>query len=287
MSKEIMAIDIMNYYFAPEFMNDWMNTEEMLVMDRTIMKGKNRGVVSHGWTAEEFIARMDEGKFQKVFISALQMYSYLNKKFMAYATVDQVYEQVKKYPDRLVGIAGYNPLKINESLREIEKGVKEYGFKGVYAHVHGFGIPLNDKKMYPCYAKCAELNIPIILQTGHALELQPSEVGRPIYLDEVALDFRDLSIVGSHTGWPWCEEMIALAWKHPNVYLDISAHLPKYLDKSIIQFMDTRGRDKVMFGTNGFPFALSIFREGFLQLDLKEETKRKVLRENAIRVFKL
>jgi hypothetical protein len=194
---------------------------------------------------------------------------------------------VKQYPDRLVGIAGYNPLRIKESLREIEKGVKEYGFKGVYAHVHGFGIALNDKKMYPCYAKCGELDVPIILQTGHALELQPSEVGRPIYLDEVALDFRDLKIVGSHTGWPWCEELIALAWKHENVYLDISAHLPKYLDKSVIQFMDTRGRDKVMFGTNGFPFALSIFRNQFLDLKVKEETKRKVLRENAIRVFNL
>jgi len=287
MDSEIMAIDIMNYLFTPEFMSEWMNSEEMKTMDRTIMKGKNKAVVSKGWSVEEFIARMDEGKYEKVFVSALQMYSYINKKFMAYGTVDQVYEQVKQYPDRLVGIAGYNPLRIKESLREIEKGIKEYGFKGVYAHVHGFGIALNDKKMYPCYTKCNELGVPIILQTGHALELQPSEVGRPIYLDEVALDFRDLKIVGSHTGWPWCEELIAMAWKHENVYLDISAHLPKYLDKSVIQFMDTRGQDKVMFGTNGFPFALSIFKNQFLDLKLKEETKRKVLRENAIRVFNL
>lgn len=287
MENEIMAIDIMNYLFTPNFMSEWMNSEEMITMDRTIMKGKNKDVVSKGWSSKQFIERMDEGKFEKVFISGLQMYSYINKKFMAYATVDEVYEQVKKYPARLVGIAGYNPLRIKESLQEIEKGIKEYGFKGVYAHVHGFGIALNDKKMYPCYAKCNELDVPIILQTGHALELQPSEVGRPIYLDEVALDFRDLKIVGSHTGWPWCEELIALAWKHENVYLDISAHLPKYLDKSVIQFMDTRGRDKVMFGTNGFPFALSMFRNQFLDLNIKEETKRKVLRENAIRVFSL
>jgi predicted TIM-barrel fold metal-dependent hydrolase len=287
MDEGLMAIDIMNYLFTHDFMSEWMSSEEMRIMDRTIMKGKNREVVSRGWSAEEFISRMNEGKYEKVLIAGLQMFSHLNKKFMAYASVDQVYEQVKKYPDRLVGIAGYNTLKIKESLQEIEKGVKEYNFKGVYAHVHGFGIPLNDRKMYPCYAKCAELGVPIILQTGHALELQPSEVGRPIYLDEVALDFRELAIIGSHTGWPWCEELIALAWKHENVYLDISAHLPKYLDKSVVQFMDTRGRDKVMFGTNGFPFALSIFRNQFLELKLKEETKRKVLRENAIRVFKL
>lgn len=287
MADEIMAIDIMNYLYTPAFMSEWMSSEEMTTMDRTIMRGKNKSVVSHGWSAKEFIARMDEGGFEKIFVSGLQMYSYINKKFIAYGTVDQVHEAVKEYPDRLIGIAGYNPLKIKDSIKEIERGVVDYGFKGVYAHVHGFGIPLNDKKMYPCYAKCAELGVPIILQTGHALELQPSEVGRPIYLDEVALDFRDLVIVGSHTGWPWCEELIALAWKHENVYLDVSAHLPKYLDKSVVQFMDSRGRDKVMFGSNGFPFALSIFKNQFLELPVKEETKRKVLRENAIRLFKL
>jgi uncharacterized protein len=287
MADEIMAIDIMNYLYTPAFMSEWMSSEEMTTMDRTIMRGKNKSVVSHGWSTKEFIARMDEGGFEKIFVSGLQMYSYINKKFIAYGTVDQVHEAVKEYPDRLIGIAGYNPLKIKDSIKEIERGVKDYGFKGVYAHVHGFGIPLNDKKMYPCYAKCAELGVPIILQTGHALELQPSEVGRPIYLDEVALDFRDLVIVGSHTGWPWCEELIALAWKHENVYLDVSAHLPKYLDKSVVQFMDSRGRDKVMFGSNGFPFALSIFKNQFLELPVKEETKKKVLRDNAIKVFKL
>ena len=286
MGDEIMAIDIMNYLFTPEFMSEWMNTDEMLAMDRKIMKGRNKEIAK-GWTAEEFVARMDEGGYEKIFIAALKMFSFINKKFMVNATVEQVYEQVKKYPDRLVGIAGYNPLKIKESLQEIERGIKDYGFKGVYAHVHGFGIPLNDRKMYPCYAKCAELEVPIILQTGHALELQPSEVGRPVYLDEVALDFPELVVIGSHTGWPWCEELIALAWKHENVYLDISAHMPKYLDRSVVQFMDTRGRDKVLFGTNGFPFALSIFKGGFLELELKEETKRKVLHENAVRVFKL
>jgi len=286
MSEEIMAIDVMNYLFTPKFMSEWMNTDEQRIIFRKFLKGE-LDTVSRGLTAEEFVARMDEGKFEKTFISALKMFSYINKKFMVNATVDEVYEQVKKFPDRLIGIAGYNPLSIKESLEEIERGVREYGFKGVYAHVYGFGIPLNDRKMYPCYAKCEELDVPIIFQTGHALELLPSEVGRPIYLDDIALDFPGLAIIGSHTGWPWCEELIALAWKHENVYIDISAHLPKYLDKSIVQFMDTRGRDKVMFGTNGFPFPLSIFREGFLQLGLREETNRKILRENAIRVFKL
>jgi ribosomal protein L32E len=88
MDDEIMAIDIMNYLFTPEFMSEWMSSEEMTTMDRTVMKGKNKDVVSRGWSSEQFIARMDEGGYEKVFVSGLQMYSYLNKKFMAYGTVD-------------------------------------------------------------------------------------------------------------------------------------------------------------------------------------------------------
>ena len=106
-----------------------------------------------------------------------------------------------------------------------------------------------------------------------------------MYLDQVALDFPELKIVGSHTGWPWCEEMIAMAWKHPNIYMDISAHLPRYLDKSIIAFMTTRGQDKVLFGTNGL--GLEPCKKQFMELEMKDSVRSKILRENAIKLFKL
>lgn len=76
-----------------------------------------------------------------------------------------------------------------------------------------------------------------------------------------------------------------MAWKWPNVYMDISAHLPRYLDQSIVHNMDSRMRDKVLFGTNGLGFKLTY--DQFMELPLKDETKRKVLRENAVKVFKL
>jgi len=81
------------------------------------------------------------------------------------------------------------------------------------------------------------------------------------------------------------EELIALAWKHPNVYIDVSAHLPRYLDPSIINFMNTRGRSKCLFGTNGI--GLARCKEQFMELSVKDETKQAVLRDNAIKVFKL
>jgi hypothetical protein len=171
------------------------------------------------------------------------------------------------------------------SVREIEIAVKEYGFKGVYAHLLGWDMRPDDRRMYPCYAKCVELGIPFSVQMGHSLELMPSEGGRPIYIDKVALEFPELNFIASHAGWPWCEELIAMASKHPNVYMDISAHLPKYLEPAIVQFMNTRGKNKVLFGTNAF--GLGRCKDQLMEMTLKDETKQKVLRDNALRIFNL
>jgi predicted TIM-barrel fold metal-dependent hydrolase len=280
MAEKIMAIDIMNYIFTPEgvekFFGGSPETREMIA---------RVGRKPQGCSPEAFIAQMDEAGYEKVFIASVMMGSYKQRWLVMNITHEEIYEVVKKYPGRLIGLATYDPFNIMESLHRIEVAVKEYGFKGVYCHTLGWDIRPDDRKMYPCYAKCIELGIPFSMQIGHSLELMSSEAGRPIYIDKVALDFPKLTFIASHTGWPWCEELVAMASKHANVYADISAHLPRYLDRSIVQFMDTRGRNKVLFGTNAFGF--KVCKEQCLELPIKEETKRAVLRENAIRVFKL
>ena len=281
MSDEIMAIDVLNYPFTPEGMNKFWSSPEMKEMSDRVLGGHT----PKGVSAEEFIAEMDEADFEKVFIAAVKMGSYRQRGMANDFTNKEVYEMIKGYPDRLIGMAGYNPMFIMESLQRIEIAVKEYGFKGVYAHTLGWDIRPDDRRMYPCYVKCIELGIPFSMQIGHSLELMTSEAGRPIYVDKVALDLPELIFIASHTGWPWCEELVAMASKHPNVYIDISAHLPRYLDKSIVQYMDTRGQSKVLFGTNAF--GLKRCKQQLLELSLKEDTKRKVLRDNAVRVFKL
>ncbi|MBW1998409.1 MAG: amidohydrolase [Deltaproteobacteria bacterium] len=281
MSNEIMAIDVMNYPFTPEGMAKFWSGPEMKEMAERILGGHT----PKGISPEEFVAQMDEAGFEKVFISAVKMGSYRGRWLANDFSNREIYEMIKGHPDRLVGMAGYDPLNIIESLRELETAVKEYGFKGVYAHLLGWDIRPDDRRMYPCYAKCIELGIPFSMQIGHSLELMPSEGGRPIYIDKVALDFPELKFIASHTGWPWCEELIAMVSKHPNVYMDISAHLPKYLDPSVVKFMDTRGRNKVLFGTNAF--GLKRCKEQLLEMPLKDETKQKVLRDNALKVFNL
>ena len=282
MAEEIKVIDVMSYPPGREMVGPMMESNEGKVLFSRF-KGKLPGV--YGMEAEEMIAAMDEAGFEKTFLAAMKMWSHRDNKLIWAPPVEKVYELTQKYPGRFVGLAGYNPFRIKDSLDELEKAVKEYGFKGVYAHTLGFGIPPNDRRMYPCYAKCVDLGIPFALQVGHSAEIMPSEPGRPIYLDEVALDFPELTIIGSHTGYPWCEEMIALASKFPNVYADCSAWPPRMLNKSFVEFMGRVGRSKVLFGTNGLGF--KDIKEEFLQLGLKEEVNRAIFRENAVKVYKL
>ncbi len=127
----------------------------------------------------------------------------------------------------------------------------------------------------------------MVTQVGHTGPLLPSEAGRPIYLDEVALSFPDLRIAGAHLGQPWHEEMMILAWKHPNVYVETSARPPKHWPDSFKKFVSGWGQDKVLWATDYpiLPFKDCLDEVDDLGLDLK--VKRKLLRENALRFFKL
>jgi predicted TIM-barrel fold metal-dependent hydrolase len=216
------------------------------------------------------------------------MMSYQKKTMVWDITEEEVYCAVQQAPTRLIGLAGFNPLEKMEAVRRVERAVRELGFKGVYIHTYGFGIPLNDRLYYPLYAKCVELGVPVSMQVGHSAEHMPNELGRPIHLDTVALDFPELKLIGAHTGWPWTEEMISLAWKHENVYLGIDAHHPKYLEPTLLHFMKTRGQNKVVYGTN-YPAVLHAESIACIrnELGLTEKVAEKILHGNAARVYGL
>jgi predicted TIM-barrel fold metal-dependent hydrolase len=131
--------------------------------------------------------------------------------------------------------------------------------------------------------------VPVLFQTGHSAEFMPSACGMPILLDDIAIWFPELNLVGAHTGWPWVEELIAMAWKHPNVYIATSGHAPKYWDPKLVRFLNARNRGigKVMWGTD---YPLIDHAEGLSQIaeyDLKPEAVKAMLREVAVTLFKL
>ena len=129
---------------------------------------------------------------------------------------------------------------------------------------------------------------PFCTQVGHTGPLRPSETGRPIpYIDQVAIDFPELVIVCGHIGYPWTTEMIAVADKHANVYIDTSAHAAHRYPDELVAYLKGRGRDKVLFGSN-YPMMTPARALAHLDdLGLDAGTRAAFLAGNAARVFGL
>lgn len=294
MTADIKAIDIMNYpwYFDVDERRKYFDAHEWRIGLKTTFKGVGtleRAMSAFGVPSfEALLKEIDEAGYDKVIVNAFKQWSYVNNQLISDYSIETVKHYVDKSKGRIVGAVSYNPLKIEESLKEIDKAVKEYGFRYIYCHSLGFGLPPSDRRYYPVYVKALEYDVPVGFQSGHSAEIMPSEEGRPLHIDKVALEFPSVKFILSHTGWPWIDEWVAMVWKHPNVYGDISAYPPKALPErdKLLEFMNSwRGEDKVLFGTNGL--GLKRCKEQFMELPLKDEIKAKILRENAIKLFKL
>jgi predicted TIM-barrel fold metal-dependent hydrolase len=294
------VIDIMNYapFVAPGLSGTEYQYDEFQTMVRTTLRPLLReGKITTQWgrvvavedpptepdpelKLADAVAQLDATGCDAVVLACLKMYSYRSHHQLIMDMPEEVVaEAVAQEPSRFIGAAGYNPWRIDESLRRIENFVREHGFKYVYFHPITFGMAPNDRRCYPLYAKCVELGIPVGMQVGHSAEPLPSDVGRPMLVDDVAIDFPDLKINLSHTGWPWTGEFISMLWRHPNVYGDISAYFPKALDPELVRAMDRQLRHKIMLGTNGFPLERCLAELD--ELPLREETKARVRGENA------
>lgn len=201
---------------------------------------------------------------------------------------DEVAALVRAHPDRFAGLAAVNLARPMDAVRELRRCVHELGFVGLRVVPWLWNLPPNDRRYYPLYAECVELGVPFCTQAGHTGPLRPSEPGRPIpYLDEVALDFPELTIVAGHIGYPWTAEMVALATKYPNVYIDTSAYTARRYPPELVAYLRGHGRRKVMFGTN-YPMIPPAKCLAHLDaLDLDDETRRLFLHENAARAFRL
>jgi hypothetical protein len=150
-----------------------------------------------------------------------------------------------------------------------------------------WNLPSDDRRFYALYAECVELDVPFCLQVGHTGPLGPSELGRPIPYLNVALEFPDLRIVAGHIGFPWTSEMISLATKYPNVYIDTSAYKVRRYPTELVEYMRGHGRRKVLFGSNYPAWPAKECLENYQMLALDRETEKLFLYENAERVFKI
>jgi predicted TIM-barrel fold metal-dependent hydrolase len=201
---------------------------------------------------------------------------------------DAVAARVAEAPDRLVGIASVDLRRPMDAVRELRRCVKQLGFKGLRMLPWLWELPPDDRRYYPLYAECIELDIPFCTQVGHAGPLRPSEPGRPIpYLDVVACEFPELRIVAGHVGVPWLGEMLSMLRKYDQVYVDTSAWAPRRFPAELVDYLKGRGRTKVLFGTNWPMLVPAVCVQEVEQLGLDNEAKAAFLGGNAARVFKL
>lgn len=227
------------------------------------------------------VAAMDQAKIDKSLISAW----FAPRNVMI--SNDEVAGFVAQAPDRLIGVGSVDISKPMAAVREVRRCIQDLGFKAIRILPWLWEVPPTDRRFYPVYAACCELGVPFCTQIGHTGPLMPSEVGRPIYLDQVAIDFPELVIVGGHIGYPWTDEAIAVATKHENIYIDTSAYTVKRYPLALMDFMRAHGRSKVLFGTN-YPMILPAKAlEGLDALSLDDESRNLFLSGNARRVFKV
>ena len=244
----------------------------------------------NGVEIEDYLKKMDKAGIERSLLIAVRCGD-LNVRESFEIPYARVAEVCAQYPDRFSGLAGVDPYRGMQGIYDLEQGVKEYGFVGAHLYPHWFGLAPDHAKYYPYYSKCCELDIPIMMQVGHNLVYSKTRrlpsVGRPITLDQVAIDFPELALIGIHVGVPWTDEMISMCWKHENIYTAGDAYAPKYWPESYVHYANTYGRHKVMFGTDWPVIDPERAVKEVDDLGMNDEAKQMLMRDNAMRVFKL
>lgn len=191
----------------------------------------------------------------------------------------------RRWPGRFAALWSIDPTKGLAGLREAAAMLDEDGFVGLLLHTHSWDRRFDDRDYYPYYALAAERDVAVVVQAGASGGLMPSECGRPIGIDRPALYFSDVPFVLSHAGWPWVEEAIAMASKHPNVYIGTASHPPHRWPGRLLEFVRGPGRSKALWGTSYPTVGHCGSLERIDALGLDDATRRNLLEGVAREVF--
>lgn len=197
---------------------------------------------------------------------------------------------LRDHPDRFIGSFSVDPNQGMAGVRELVKAHETLGIKAAVAFPAGYlpQVPINDRKFFPIYAKCVELDIPICVCTGICGPRVPSGCQETALIDEVCWYFPELKFVMRHGAEPWADLAVKLMLKWPNLYYSTSAFAPRYYPKAIVDYANTRGAHKIMYA-GYFPMGLSLdtIFEQLPGVPFDDEVWPGFLRDNAVRVFDL
>lgn len=207
---------------------------------------------------------------------------------------DRVAEMVRQRPDRFTGVCSVDPRDGRQARRELHRALDQLNLRGLNLEPAFVGVPASDALYYPLYAECQERGVPVSIHVGvHFSRAQPLSLGNPVTLDEVACRFPELKLVAMHGGWPWVLEAIAVARRHPTVYLEYAGVAPKYLAVSgsgwepVMQFCNSVLQDQVLYASDWPIIPFQRYLDEHDALPWKPDVRRKLFEENARRLYEL
>ena len=236
-------------------------------------------------TEVEFIEMLDDAGIDRACIGTGR-----------FASVEHTLELADRYPNRFVPWGRISAHEGMAGVRRLEHYVKERGLRGLEISSFRDRLYGNDKKYYPLYAKCVELGIParIYCTMSYAAD-RPMDLGRPLYLDEVCRDFPELVAIAGLGGWPWVPELVGLARRHQNLYIDLAAHRPLHIPKPgsgwemMLQFANTLLQEKMLFASSWMNLGISPKQvvDEFAALPIRDAVRPKWMGGNALRLLGL
>jgi len=242
---------------------------------------------------DAIVKALDEACIDRALITGFDEASTAASVFVTNEAVAAIAE---RHPNRFVPFAGADVMRGSAAVRELEHWVRDRGFRGLSLRPFMIGSPATDRHYYPFYEKCVELGIPLSIHaSANWTTERPSDLGHPRHFDAVACDFPELVLILSHAGYPWVLESCLCAWKHPNVYLELAAHRPRYFTtpgagwEPLMRYGQTTIQDKVLYGTGSFLLgrAPGELVAEFRQLPVEPTIMEKWLYRNAARVLGL
>jgi predicted TIM-barrel fold metal-dependent hydrolase len=293
MGEDYKAIDISLNYHAPD------TSFRLLPLGLYKAAGPTWvDKIRKGWTHDVVVDMMNRGNVELALVISLWCANGVGGEEI-YVNGEEMLGLIEQYPGRFAGLLGLSPARAYEDKyyapRYLDRMVREHGFKGAHMYPHWFGIRIDDRRMYPIYEKCAELDIPISFQTGQGTMRSGSRVvARPLWIDAVLADFPSLRVIALHSGYPWEDELVALALDYQNLFICPDVPPPHLWHSAIVsylkeegQFAGSGGSNKVLWATDWPLQEPGPSLHEVDQLGLTPAIHRKLVRDNAIRVFKL
>jgi predicted TIM-barrel fold metal-dependent hydrolase len=206
-----------------------------------------------------------------------------------YTANDEIAELVRRWPHRFAGFGSVDPHKGRMAIREVERCVDQFGFRGLKFHPAVRSFAMNDPAYRPLWQRCEELGLTLLVHAGVTAVGKGFPGGggiahgysRPIpYMDDVAALFPGLNIIMAHPGRPWVDEQLELILHKPNMYMDLSGWMPQYWEPLVVQYANTIARTKMLFGSD-YPMDVDRWLREFAALPVRDEARRLIMFDNA------